>query len=153
MKEEFGASDFMMGLLAGPTFALFYATAGIPIARLADSYSRRNIIAISAAVWSVMTVLSGMARSFGMLALFRVGVGEAGCSHPRIRSFRAISLSRSGAEHWVYTQWPPWRAARSVGWRAGGWLAHYFGWRWAFVAAGVPGILFALLVWRLSKSR
>ncbi|MFP8877758.1 MAG: MFS transporter, partial [Myxococcota bacterium] len=70
IKKEFGASDFMMGMLVGPTFALFYATAGIPIARLADRASRRNIIAISAAVWSVMTALSGTARTFVSLAMF-----------------------------------------------------------------------------------
>jgi len=152
IKKEFGASDFMMGLLAGPAFALFYTTAGIPIARLADSHSRRNIIAISAAVWSAMTALSGTARSFGMLAVFRVGVGigEAGCSPP---SHSLISdyfpVERRGKALGVYAMAT--MAGGAFGWLLGGWLAHYFGWRWAFVAAGVPGILFALVVWATVK--
>ena len=84
IKAEFGVSDFMLGFLTGPTFALFYAVAGIPIASLADRRSRKMIIAISAVVWSGFTALSGTARGFWPLAAFRVGVGigEAGCSPP-----------------------------------------------------------------------
>ena len=147
IKEEFGASDFMMGLLAGPTFALFYATAGIPIARFADRASRRNIIAVSAAVWSLMTALSGAARSFVMLALFRVGVGigEAGCSPPSHSLisdyFPAEKRGRALGVYAMATQ-----AGAAFGWLLGGWLFYWMGWRWAFVAAGVPGLLLALLV-------
>lgn len=147
IKEEFGASDFMMGLLAGPTFALFYATAGIPIARLADRASRRNIIAISAAVWSLMTALSGTARNFATLALFRVGVGigEAGCSPPSHSLisdyFPAQKRGRALGVYAMATQ-----AGSAFGWLLGGWLFYWMGWRWAFVAAGIPGILLALLV-------
>ncbi|MDE3115840.1 MAG: MFS transporter, partial [Pseudomonadota bacterium] len=61
IKAEFHISDALLGLLAGPTFALFYATLGIPIARLADRSSRRNIIAVSMGLFSVMTVVCGMA--------------------------------------------------------------------------------------------
>ena len=147
IKEEFGASDFMMGLLAGPTFALFYATAGIPIARIADRASRRNIIAISAAVWSIMTALSGTARSFLSLAMFRIGVGigEAGCSPPSHSLisdyFPAEKRGRALGVYAMATQ-----AGAAFGWLLGGWLFYWLGWRWAFVAAGVPGVLLALLV-------
>lgn len=147
IKQEFGASDLMMGLLAGPAFALVYATAGIPIARLADSYSRRTIIAASAAVWSGMTALSGTARSFGMLALFRVGVGlgEAGASPP---SHSLISdyftVEQRGRALGIYAMAV--QAGAAFGWLIGGWLFYLLGWRWAFVAAGVPGLLIALLV-------
>ncbi|MGE4652754.1 MAG: MFS transporter [Myxococcota bacterium] len=147
IKKEFGASDFMMGMLVGPTFALFYATAGIPIARLADRASRRNIIAISAAVWSVMTALSGTARTFVSLALFRVGVGigEAGCSPPSHSLisdyFPAEKRGRALGVYAMATQ-----AGAAFGWLLGGWLFYWMGWRWAFIAAGIPGILLALLV-------
>lgn len=147
IKEEFGASDLMMGLLAGPAFALFYATAGIPIARLADSYSRRTIIAASAAIWSAMTMLSGAARSFGMLAVFRVGVGlgEAGCSppsHSLISDY--FSVEHRGRALGVYAMAV--QAGAAFGWLLGGWLFFLLGWRWAFIAAGIPGIFIALLV-------
>lgn len=150
IKKEFGVSDFMMGLLAGPAFALFYTLAGIPIARLADRASRRNIIAVSAAIWSVMTALSGTARSFPMLAAFRVGVGigEAGCSPP---SHSMISdyfpVEKRGRALGVYAMAT--QAGGAFGWLLGGWLFYWLGWRWAFFAAGIPGLLFALLV-RLS---
>ena len=75
IKEELGASDTAMGLLTGFAFALFYTFAGIPIARLADRSVRRSIIASGLAVWSLFTAVSGVVRSFGQLAVARVGVG------------------------------------------------------------------------------
>ena len=80
IRLEFGASDTQMGLLGGLTFALFYATLGVPIARLADRQQRRLIIVFSLALFSLMTAMSGLATSFLLLFLFRIGVGigEAG---------------------------------------------------------------------------
>ena len=73
-----------MGLLTGIAFALFYTTAGVPIARLADAGARRNVIAIGVVVWSLMTAASGLARNTAELALARIGigVGEAGGTAP-----------------------------------------------------------------------
>jgi hypothetical protein len=70
--------------MGGLAFAFFYTTLGIPIARLADTHNRRNIIAICLAVWSGMTAICGLAQSFWQLLLARVGVavGEAGGSPP-----------------------------------------------------------------------
>ena len=84
IKAEFGATDTQMGLLTGLAFALFYATLGVPMARLADRWSRRNVLAMSMAVWSGMTALCATASSFGQLAVYRigVGVGEAGGMPP-----------------------------------------------------------------------
>ena len=84
IKAEFNASDTQMGLLSGLAFALFYAVLGIPVARLADRWSRRNVLAISMATWSAVTALCATAGSFAHLALLRVGVGigEAGGSPP-----------------------------------------------------------------------
>ena len=84
IKRDLLLSDTQLGFLSGIAFAIFYSTLGLPIARWADRGSRRTIIALSLAVWSVMTAMSGMARGFGTLALARIGVGigEAGCSPP-----------------------------------------------------------------------
>ena len=85
IKQDLGLSDTALGMLTGFAFALFYATLGIPIARLADRGNRRNIIAGALTIWSVMTALSGLAQNFWHLLIARigVGVGEAGCSPPR----------------------------------------------------------------------
>ena len=84
IKQDLGLSDTALGMLTGFAFALFYATLGIPIARLADRGNRRNLIAIALTVWSAMTAVSGLAQNFWHLLIARigVGVGEAGCSPP-----------------------------------------------------------------------
>jgi len=65
IKQDLGLSDTALGMLTGFAFALFYATLGIPIARLADRGNRRNIIAGALTIWSVMTAISGLAQNFG----------------------------------------------------------------------------------------
>jgi MFS family permease len=82
IKRDLGLDDGQMGFLYGTAFAVFYAVFGIPLGRLADVWVRRSLIAISLAVWSAMTALSGLARNFAELAAARigVGVGEAGAS-------------------------------------------------------------------------
>jgi len=75
IKRELGASDTEMGLLTGFAFVLFFALASVPIARLADRHSRRNIIAVALAFWSVMTMLSGYVATFLQLAAARIGLG------------------------------------------------------------------------------
>ena len=76
IKAEFGVSDTAMGFLSGFAFVFFYTLVGIPIARWADRGSRRFIIAVAIAMWSLMTAASGLARSFAQLAVIRVLVGE-----------------------------------------------------------------------------
>ena len=80
IKAEFGLSDTQLGLLGGISFALFYATMGLPIARLSDQHSRKWIIIVSLVVFSIMTALSGFAAGFISLLILRIGVGigEAG---------------------------------------------------------------------------
>jgi predicted MFS family arabinose efflux permease len=147
IKEEFGVSDKMIGLLAGPAFALFYTFLGLPIARWADRGSRRSIIALGLAVWSGMTALAGMAQSFTQLALARIGVatGEAAGSppaHSLISDYfppetrgRALGLYAGGLH-----------IAGPIGFIAGSQLEDLYDWRVAFLAVGLPGLLLALLV-------
>lgn len=147
IKQDLGVSDTAMGLLTGFAFAALYTVAGIPIARLADRGSRRTVIATGVAVWSAMTAVSGLARSFAELALARVGVGigEAAGTPP------SHSL--------IADYFPPERRAAALGFYAngiyvgtmlafllGGWVASRFDWRTAFFLVGLPGLPLALLV-------
>lgn len=84
IKRDLQISDTQLGLLTGTAFGLFYSTLGVPIARLADRYSRVRIIAIALAVWSALTAACGFAQNYAQLFLMRlgVGVGEAGGTPP-----------------------------------------------------------------------
>ncbi len=79
IKADLGISDAEIGFLYGTAFAVFYAVFGIPMGKLADVWVRKNLISVGLAFWSLMTALSGTARSFGALATcrFGVGIGEA----------------------------------------------------------------------------
>jgi len=75
IKRDLGVTDTQVSLLMGLSFAVFYSVLGIPIGRLADRSSRRAIVAVGAVLWSAMTALSALARTFGQLFALRVGVG------------------------------------------------------------------------------
>ncbi len=148
IKNELQLSDTQLGFLTGFAFAAFYATLGIPIARLADRTNRRNLIAVALVVWSGMTALSGIATNYWQLLLARigVGVGEAGCSpaaHSMVADYfpahqRATALG-------IYSLGIP--VGILFGFLAGGWINEIFGWRLAFFVVGLPGIVLALVVW------
>jgi predicted MFS family arabinose efflux permease len=147
IKQEFRVSDTLLGLLSGLSFAFFYAVAGIPIARWADRGNRRSIIAISVGIWSFMTIFCGMAQSFWQLVLARigVGVGEAG-GLPSSQSLLAdyFPPDRRGKPLALLT------AGNTFGYllgvSAGGYFAAIYGWRMAFLLAGAPGLILALIV-------
>ena len=147
MKEDLGLSDTQIGLLGGLAFALFYSVLGLPIARLAERYSRVTIIAAALAVWSGMTAVCGLAQSFAQLLLARVGVGvgEAGCS-PAAQSLIAdyYPPERRATALAVYSLGIP--LGSLMGAVAGGWIAQEYGWRAAFMLLGLPGLLLALVV-------
>jgi MFS family permease len=75
IRADLGISDTQMSLLMGFSFALFYTICGIPIGRLADSKSRRSIIAVGIFFWSLMTAACGTAKSYWQFFLYRMGVG------------------------------------------------------------------------------
>jgi len=147
IKTELSLSDSQLGLLTGFAFAIFYVTAGIPIARWADRGNRRDIVALSLTIWSGMTALSGFVQNYFQLLMARigVGVGEAGGSPPSHSIISDI--------------FPPTRRATAIGFYsmgvnigilfgflAGGWLNEFFGWRVAFMVVGIPGICLAILL-------
>lgn len=151
IKSELGLSDGQLGLLTGLAFALFYATLSVPIARLADRFNRRNIIAASLATWSGMTALSGLATGFGSLVAFRIGValGEAGsvpASHSIIADYYPPEKRVTALALWGLAL----PAGIMLGYASGGWIASALGWRLAFGVIGVAGLalapLFLLLV-------
>ena len=150
IKADLKITDTQLGLLGGLYFALLYTILGLPLARLAERYSRVNIIAAATLVWSGFTALCGTAGSYATLAAYRfgVGVGEAGLSppaHSLLSEYyppekRASALS-------VYSLGVP--IGTMIGAVAGGWLAQNYSWRVAFIALGLPGVLLALAI-RLS---
>src|SRR5262249_48819232 len=82
IKGDLGLTDTQLGLLYGTLFAIFYTIFGIPLGRLVDNWRRVWVIGIGLGLWSLMTLLSGLANSYADLALARmgVGVGEATAS-------------------------------------------------------------------------
>lgn len=162
IKRDLGLSDTQVSYLLGLSFSVFYTLLGLPIARLADVSSRRRIIAIGTALWSVMTMLCGVAGSFGRLLLTRigVGVGEATLDAP------SVSL--------LADYFPPERLATAVsvyslGIFLGSGVAYVIGgaivglvgargtWQWpvvgairpwqtVFLVVGAPGLLVSLLM-------
>lgn len=75
IKQDLGISDARIGLLQGLAFAVFYTLLGLPLGRIADRRSRRNLIAVGVFFWSLMTAVCSFASSFGSLFLARMGVG------------------------------------------------------------------------------
>jgi MFS family permease len=147
IQKEFAFSDAMLGLLTGPAFALFYTFVGIPIASWADVGVRRSIIALALLVWSGMTALTGYAQNVVHLALARVGVGvgEAGCSPPAHSMISDLfPVNWRGTALSIYSLGIP--IGGALGSAAGGWLGQTYGWRTAFLAVGIPGVLLALIV-------
>ena len=148
IKLELGASDTQMGFLIGLTFALFYATLGMPIAMLADRSNRRNIITAAVTVWSVMTVACAYVGSFAQLVVTRigVGVGEAGSSPPSHSMVADLFPPQTrGTAMGVYALGV--NFGLLIAYLAGGWMSEHWGWRATFIAVGLPGVLIALLVY------
>ena len=167
IRQDLDLSDTQISFLQGIAFALFYTLMGIPIARLADVSNRRSIIAAGVFLWSLMTVVCGLAKSFGQLFAARigVGVGEAALSPPAYSLFsdyfpagkvtRAIAVYTGGSF-----------LGAGLAYIIGGFVVDYvtrlevvyvpvFGqlraWQLAFIVVGLPGILLALLVLTLRE--
>ncbi len=148
IKQELGASDTQMGFLIGLTFAVFYATLGMPIAALADRSNRRNIITAAITIWSFMTVVCGYAQTFFQLALARIGVGigEAGSTPPSHSMIADLfSPEKRGTAMGIFALGV--NFGLLLAYLGGGWLSENYGWRLTFVAVGLPGLLIALILY------
>lgn len=145
IKAEMRLSDTALGLVTGFGFSIVYAAASIPFGRLADRYSRINIISFGMLFYSAMAMCMGFATTITQLIAARsaVAVGEATGSAPstsliadlypaRLRA-RAIGLWSSGTYIGLF-----------LGLSAGGWLNQHYGWRVAIWAAAAPGVCVAI---------
>lgn len=145
IKVDLRLTDLELGLLQGILFALLYAAVGLPIGLLAERVSRTRIIAAATAIWSAATIATGLAGSLVQLAAARlvVGMGEAGFTPtaasmvadvtPRNRRASAMALILIGTP-----------TGYIVGASLAGYIADEHGWRAAFLAFGIPGVIVAL---------
>ena len=144
IRKEFGLSDSSLGLLS-TAFILLYAVVGIPFGRLADKQPRKYVLAGGVFVWSLLTAASGIAQSYWQLFAMRlgVGVGEASCApaatsligdlFPSEKRARAMSIFMLGLPIGI-----------ALSFALSGTITKAYGWRSAFLIAGLPGILLAI---------
>jgi MFS family permease len=162
LKADLGLTDTQVGLLQGLSFAIFYTVLGLPAGLLADRFSRRNVIVIGVVVWSLMTTLSSIARSYFTLTLARMGLaaGEATlnpCAFSLIADY--FPKERLSSALSVYTMGI--QIGSGLALIIGGvvvqtvmsmppvdvpWIGTLASWRLTFIVVGIPGLLIALLV-------
>ena len=169
IRRDLGISDTQMSLLMGLSFALFYTVLGLPIARWADRGSRRGLLVVGVAMWSVMTGLSGLAATFPLLLLARVGVGVGEATlaptstslladyFPREMLGRALSVYGlgvflgSGLAYVIGGQIVGLVSDRGL------WTLPLVGavhpWQTVFFFIGAPGLLIALLMFTVKEPR
>jgi MFS family permease len=144
LKREMLVSDTTLGLASGLAFALFYSLLGLPIAWIADRWSRRNVIAIGFAFWSLMTVLTSFVANIWQLGIarFLMGAGEACAIAPS-----SSMISDLVREHRRPLALALFGTASSVSallfYPLMGWIGQHHGWRAMFAASGVPGVALA----------
>lgn len=146
IKLELNLADWQLGLVTGLAFAFLYTILGIPIARVAEHANRPRIISAAAVVWSGFTLLCAVAGNFWQLLLCRLGMGAgiAGCTppaHSLIVDYHPLEKRASAIA--FYSLGSPFGAL--VGLVMGGLVYDAYGWRVAFVVAGLPGLLLGLV--------
>lgn len=147
IKEDLKLSDADLGMLQGLGFAILYSLLGVPLGWLSERVSRKGLISVCVAVWSLMSAGCGLATGFFTMLLGRVGVGigEAGFLPPMSSlladHFRA---ERRASVMAIMALGAPFGFL--LGQSAGGWLAAEWSWRVAFFVFGAPGLLAALIV-------
>jgi predicted MFS family arabinose efflux permease len=141
-------SDGNVSLITGIPLALFYVCVGIPVAVLADHANRRNIIAVSLALWSAMTAACGLATNLWQFALARVcvGIGEAGGTPPSTSLLADKFLARDRPMAMtIFALGAP--IGAWIGASMAGAIAARYTWREAFLVLGIPGVVIGLLVY------
>ena len=148
IKAELHLSDGAIGVAKDLAIALVYIVAVIPLARVADKWSKRRMVALAATVWSAAVLLCGAAKGYAMLVVGRagIGLGEGGFTSPSQawiadlfpmkQRATALSIFLLGASLGTF-----------LGPALGGWLAHQYGWRTAMMLASIPGFILVPIVW------
>jgi MFS family permease len=167
IKADLGIGDAEIGFLYGTAFAIFYAVFGIPLGKLADVWNRKSLISIGLSFWSLMTALSGFAKSYPALAAcrFGVGIGEASATpaafsmlsdyfSPKVRATvlaiyssgiyigAGVGLFLGGAVVEAWYAWYPDPIDAPLGIKP---------WQAAFLTVGLPGLLVAVWVWTIRE--
>lgn len=153
LKDHFTLSDAQLGLL-GTAFMITYSLTAIPFGAWSDRWLPHKVAAIGVGIWSLATVSSALAWSFGSLFFFRalVGVGEAAYV-----STAGTILSNAYPEHkrsavlGLFNLGMPIGGALGV--VLGGWIGVTYGWQWAFVLVGLPGLILGHFAFRLPLPR
>jgi predicted MFS family arabinose efflux permease len=147
LKAEFGLSDAQIGTL-GFAYSALNIILGVGVARLAESRRRLTFTAVGTLLWSIAAAACGLVQSWPQLLAARiaVGVGEA-VGLPANQSLIADSFTagrRATAMSVLLLAAP---LGAFIGLAGGGFVAQFWGWRWAFVVTGMPGLLLAAGVW------
>jgi len=146
IKHDYHLSDTVMGFISGFGFVILYSILAAPVARWADRGNRRSIITGGLILWSGMTALGGIARNALQLTLsrFGVGIGEAAGTAPSASMISDLfpGNKRSTAMS-IYQLGPV--IGGFLGAFIGGWINHYYGWHDAFLVAGIPGLVVAIV--------
>lgn len=147
IKHDFTLTDFQLGLLGGPAFAILYSLLSLPLARLADRTNRVVVLSVALGAWSALTALCGAAGNYIQLLLVRAGVsiGEAGGTAPAISYLSDVyGSARRATALAVFSIGGP--AGAILATIIGGIVAQHYGWRMTFLVIGAPGVLVALLI-------
>lgn len=145
IKLELGLNDAQLGLLGSGFLVAYFLTSPI-FGRLGDRLSRTRLMSGGVAAWSLATASAGLAGNFAQLFAARamVGVGEAAYAtiSPSLISdyFPRAQRGRVFAIFYVATP-----VGSAAGYLLGGLLEKHFGWRGAFFAVGLPGLILAAL--------
>jgi predicted MFS family arabinose efflux permease len=145
LRREWRLTDAQVGWV-GTAFTLLYAAVGLPLGRLADTWSRRALLCAGALLWTSTTALTALATGFRTLFAARllVGVGEAVCAPASTSLLADLFPSQSrGRATSVFMLGLP--VGLGLSYVVSGAVAQAFGWRAAFLVAGLPGVLVALL--------
>lgn len=146
IKHDLNLADWQLGVMTGLAFAVLYTLLGIPVARIAERGNRPMIIGVSVAVFSLFTMVCGLAQNFVQLVLARIGVGigECGCTPPALSliSDYVPKAQRASAIAFYMLGAP---IGGLLGMAIGGLVADAHGWRTAFLVVGAPGLVFAAI--------
>jgi MFS family permease len=152
------AADFQIGYGdSGRTVTAFmigYFVTSPFFGYLGDRVSRKWLIAFGIFVWSLGTVLTGFAKGFTTLLGYRVlvGLGEASYAtiSPSLISDTFGPARRNNALTIFYVAIP---VGSALGYLVGGEISGHWGWRYAFIWAGIPGLLLALVLLPFQEPR
>lgn len=145
IKYDLELSDTQLGLLSGMMFAAFYSVFGLFLGWLSDRTNRVRMLATVCTAWSLFSGACGLAANFTQMALLRVGVaiGEAGASPPAysLTCDYFPPLKRGTALAMFSLAIALGSGIATIG---GGYMAAHFGWRVAFFATSLPGVVLAV---------